>query len=165
MASNELYNYIEVSERLITSGQPTRAQFEALASEGFTTVVNLATGHSSNALEDEAGIVQSLGLAYHHIPVEWESPQESDFAAFEEVMAQLPPGKALLHCAANFRVTAFYSLYAQKHLGWSEAQAHAFRTQIWADSHYPVWQAFIERMEAQIAAAAAASSQATEGGV
>ena len=57
-------------------------------------------------------------------------------------MSQLPPGKTLIHCAANFRVTAFYSLYAEKHLGWSEAQADALRSKIWQGSDYPVWEAF-----------------------
>ena len=46
---------------------------------------------------------------------------------------QLPASKTLIHCAANFRVTAFYSLYAMKHLGWSEAQAAEFRASVWAD--------------------------------
>jgi cell division protein FtsI/penicillin-binding protein 2 len=58
--------------------------------------------------------------------VDWEAPKLSDFEAFESVMQELPFGKTLVHCAANFRVTAFYSLYALKHLGWSEAQADAF---------------------------------------
>jgi hypothetical protein len=46
---------------------------------------------------------------------------------------------------ANFRVTAFYGLYAQRHLGWSEAQAEALRAPIWNGSDYPVWEAFIRR--------------------
>ena len=58
-------------------------------------------------------------MAYHHIPVEWEQPQASDFVAFETIMSQLPASKTLIHCAANYRVTAFYSLYAMKHQGWS----------------------------------------------
>ena len=58
--------------------------------------------------------------------------------------------RTLIHCAANFRVTAFYSLYAQKHLGWSEGQAEALRARIWAGSDYPVWEAFIARQRAAL---------------
>ncbi len=54
----------------------------------------------------------------------------------------------LIHCAANFRVTAFYSLYAQKHLGWSPAQAADFRASIWAGSDYVIWNNFIRAMQA-----------------
>ena len=146
MSTTEIYNYIRVNDQLITGGQPTADQLRSAAAEGFITVINLATGHSTAALEDEAGLVHSLGLNYYHIPVEWENPQDRDFAAFDRVMAQIPAGKTLIHCAANFRVTAFYSLYAQKRLGWSAAQAEEFRLAIWQGSHYPIWEQFIARI-------------------
>ncbi len=56
----------------------------------------------------------------------------------------------LIHCAANFRVTAFYALYAMKHPGWSEAQAEEFRASIRQASTYPEWERFIEQMKAKI---------------
>jgi protein tyrosine phosphatase (PTP) superfamily phosphohydrolase (DUF442 family) len=99
---------------------------------------------------DEAGLVQSLGMRYHYIPVVWDDPQNSDFVAFERVMQMPPEDKTLIHCVANFRVTAFFSLYARKHLGWSAEQADAFRASIWQGSDYPIWEAFVERMNAQI---------------
>lgn len=149
MSTQEIYNAIKVDDQLTTGGQPTEEQLRDAASEGFATVINLATGASSNTLKDEADIVRSLGMTYQHIPVDWENPQESDFEAFEQVMNG-DRGKTLLHCAANFRVSAFYSLYAQKHLGWSEAQADAFRAPIWQRSDYPIWEAFIARMKARL---------------
>jgi hypothetical protein len=63
-----------------------------------------------------------------------------------------------VHCAANFRVTAFYSLYALKRLGWSAAQAAEFRSTIWHDSDYPVWTRFIDRMTDQIQTSAGAAA-------
>jgi protein tyrosine phosphatase (PTP) superfamily phosphohydrolase (DUF442 family) len=152
MSSNEIYNYIKVSEEIITSGQPTADQLRSLAVEGFTTVINLATINPPHSLEDEAGLVQALGMNYYHIPVEWGNPQESDFVTFERIMTHLPPGKTLIHCAANFRVTAFYALYAQSHLGWSAAQGDEFRAAIWEGSNYPVWNEFIARMTKRISA-------------
>jgi len=154
VSTTDIYNYIQVNDQFITGGQPTADQLRSAAAEGFVTVINLATIHSTPALEDEAGLVRSLGLNYYHIPVEWENPKDSDFAAFEAVMAQIPAGKTLIHCAANFRVTAFYSLYAQKHLGWSAAQAEAFRAAIWHGSHYPIWEQFIARIKTEIERAA-----------
>ena len=150
MSTEAIYNYLKVNDQLTTGGQPTEEQLRAAAAEGFDTVINLATFSPGHSLEDEAGLVQSLGLAYVHIPVEWQNPQASDFEAFDQAMQQAEPGKVLLHCAANFRATAFYSLYALKHLGWTEAQAEAFRAQIWVGSHYPVWEQFIERVQAGI---------------
>ncbi len=150
MASQDIYNTIKISDDLITAGQPTADQIRALAQEGFSNVVNLATASSSRTLDGEDDLVRSLGMAYYHIPVEWADPKESDWAAFERIMLALPSGKTLIHCAANFRVTAFYSLYAQKHLGWTQAQAEQFRAPIWQGSSYPVWQEFIARIQAQI---------------
>ncbi len=150
--TQDIYNYRKVNDTLITGGQPTEQQIRAAADEGFETVINLATGDARNALPDEGRVVRSLGMAYHHIPVEWEHPTAGDFAAFEGVMREVADAKTLLHCAANFRVTAFYSLYALKHLGWSEDEADKFRASVWSGSHYPVWETFIAEMKARILA-------------
>lgn len=150
MSTPEIYNYRKVGDQLITGGQPTEEQLKSAADEGVTTVINLATINPRYSLEDEEGLVRSLGMTYYHIPVDWENAQESDFEAFEAVVKQLAEEKTLIHCAANFRVTAFYSLYAMKHLGWSEAQADEFRASIWQGSNYPIWEGFITRMKANI---------------
>lgn len=150
MSTSDIYNYIKVNDQLITGGQPTADQLIEAASEGFATVINLATVDPRYSLEDEAGLVDSLGMLYYHIPVEWENPKEADFTAFEEILAHLPPGKTLIHCAANYRVTAFYSLYAQKHLGWSPEQAEHFRAQIWREGNHPVWEGFIKTIQKNI---------------
>lgn len=150
MSSQDIYNYRKVDERFITGGQPTEEQLRSVAAEGVTTVINLATINPRYSLPDEAGLVQSLGMTYHHIPVEWENPKPSDFAAFESVMNQLGEGKTLIHCAANFRVTAFYALYALKNLGWTEEQADTFRASVWQGSNYPIWENFFSDMKTQI---------------
>jgi len=144
---SEIYNALEVHDRLTTAGQPTEEQLRAAADQ-IDTVINLAPGDSRSSLPDEATLVCSLGMAYHHVPVAWDNPTEADFAAFERVMNELSPdSRTLLHCAANFRVTAFYGLYAIKQLGWSVEQAEAFRAPIWDGSDFPIWEGFIERMQ------------------
>jgi protein tyrosine phosphatase (PTP) superfamily phosphohydrolase (DUF442 family) len=150
MSTQDIYNYRKVNDQLITGGQPSEEQLRSAATEGFATVINLATYSPDRSLADEDGIVQSLGMIYHHIPVDWSAPKESDFQAFERLMQQPTNGKMLIHCAANFRVTTFYSLYAMKHLGWTEAQADTFRAAIWNESDYPVWETFINQMKTRL---------------
>lgn len=150
MSTSDIYNYLKVNDRLITAGQPTEEQLQAAAAEGFTGVINLVPSENQSALANEGAIVQALGLKYHHIPVDWAAPKDGDFAAFEEALQATADDKVLIHCAANFRVTAFYSLYALKHLGWTAEQAGAFRALIWQDSDYPVWERFIAKVQAQI---------------
>ena len=147
MSTEDIYNYRRVNDRIGTGGQPTEDQLRSAVAEGYTTIVNLAPLEPERSLKDEAGLVNSLSMRYHHIPVDWQNPQASDYAAFESVMEDHPDDKVLIHCAANFRVTAFYSLYAMKHLGWTEAQADEFRSSIWAGSDYPVWEKFIGEMK------------------
>ena len=150
MSTQDIYNYLKVNDRLITAGQPTAEQLKAAAAEGFTVIINLVPDENQSALANEGSIVQALGLKYHHIPVDWAAPHDSDFAAFEQAMQSTADDKTLIHCAANFRVTAFYSLYALKHLGWTPEQAAEFRNTIWQGSDYPVWESFIERTQDSI---------------
>ena len=151
MSVEKIYNAIRVNENLLTAGQPTEEQLRAVAAEGFARVINLAPIEPGRSLADEAGLVRSLNMDYINIPVVWSDPKSGDFEAFEQAMNQTPEAKTLVHCMANFRVTAFYSLYAQKHLGWSEAQADTFRAQIWQGSDYPTWETFIAHTKATFA--------------
>jgi uncharacterized protein (TIGR01244 family) len=150
MSTSDIYNYRKVNDRISTAGQPTEEQLRSVAADGFQTVINLATINPDRSLADEAGLVRALGMTYHHIPVVWDNPQASDFAAFEAAMQASSTDKTLIHCAANFRVTAFYGLYAMKHLGWTEAQADEFRAPIWQGSDYSIWEKFIGAMKLKI---------------
>lgn len=150
MGTPTIYNYRKVDEHHATAGQPTEEQLKAAAAEGFETVINLATIDPRYSLHDEGASVAALGMKYRHIPVPWDQPGDADFAAFEQAMQSAGEGKTLVHCAANFRATAFYSLYAMKHLGWSRARAEEFRASIWRGSNFPVWDDFIRRTQAAL---------------
>ena len=76
MSTQDIYNYIKVDERTVTAGQPTEDQLRSAAAEGFVTVINLGVLDPRYALKDEAGFVQSCGMGYHHIPVDWENAEE-----------------------------------------------------------------------------------------
>ncbi len=74
MSKNKLeniYNFLQISDRLGTSGQPTEEQFSDIKNAGYQTVINLALTNSSNALSDEPEIVENNGMEYIHIPVIW----------------------------------------------------------------------------------------------
>ena len=150
MGTQAIYNYRKVDERYATGGQPTEDQLKAAAAEGYETVINLATIDPRYSLKDEGGLAASLGMKYRHIPVPWDHPGDGDFAAFEQAMQAAGEGKTLVHCAANFRATAFYSLYAMKHLGWSRTRAEEFRGSIWRGSDFPAWEDFIRRTQSAL---------------
>jgi uncharacterized protein (TIGR01244 family) len=151
MSVEEIYNYLKVDEHFSTAGMPLAQQLTDAARQGFSAVINLATYNPGHSLENEAELAQSLGMAYFHIPVDWEAPKAGDFETFMQVMDGLgrAEGRVLVHCAANFRATAFFSLYAQKRLGWDAQRAQALMNSIWQDGDYPVWKQFIRETGAQ----------------
>ena len=151
MSTEDIRSYHKVNDQVITGGQPTEGQIRAAAKEGVQVLINLATTDPRYSLDDEAGLAQSVGLEYHHIPVVWEQPTPADFDVFVEVMRQTQDRRKLIHCAANYRVTAFYSLYAMQDLGWTAEQAAALRAVMW-QRPYPVWEAFIQEMQNRIQA-------------
>ncbi len=130
----DIKNFIQVDEQVGTAGQPSAEQFKAVRDAGYEAVVNLLPNGHDKALIDEDALIRNLGMEYHHIPVAWAAPQLQDFTAFCEVMQKLEGRKVFVHCAVNMRVTAFYSSYAMKHLGWTRNQADALTARIWEAS-------------------------------
>ncbi len=141
----DIYNFVRLSDRIDTAGQPTIAQYPAIANAGYQTVINLALITSSNALLDEAAIASNLGLEYIHIPVLWEAPTRENFQEFTDVMNARQDKKIFVHCAANKRVSAFMYLYRQSFEGYSEETATADLAKIWQPND--IWQDFIAEIK------------------
>ena len=136
-----IYNFRRLSSALTTSGQPDEAQFAALRDAGVETVINLALSNSPRALPDEAATLAALGLRYIHIPVEFTAPADADFHAFATAMGGLDDKPVHVHCAANYRVSAFLYRYRTERLGWSAAQARPDLDAVWEPD--AVWQRFL----------------------
>lgn len=150
MSLEEIKNYCKVNDLLSLGGQPSEEQLRSLGRDGVKVVINLATINPRYSLENEAASARALGITYYHVPVEWGAPNEDDFTSFENILRQLAGKKMFIHCASNFRATAFYALYAMKHLGWSDEQAAALMSPVWGGSNYPIWDSFIEQMKANM---------------
>lgn len=137
----EIYNYRHLTDRLATAGQPSEAQLAAVARAGFDVVINLALPTSDNALPDERGTVEALGMAYVAIPVIWEHPTRQDFQAFLRVMDRHRDEQVFVHCAANMRVSVFVALWRITQQGWDVRDAMADVLPIWQPNE--TWQAFM----------------------
>lgn len=140
----DIYNFLQLSERIATAGQPTRAQYPAIAAAGYEVVINLALSDSDNALDGEAEIAIDLGLEYIHIPVIWEAPKLEDFQAFANALTVRQDRKLFIHCAANKRVSAFIYLYRQIYEGVAESIARQDLEKIWEPNE--IWQNFIDEI-------------------
>jgi len=132
-----------VFDNLWTSGQLSQADIQRLPEFGIEAVVNLALPTASNALPGEAEMVTGQGIAFVQIPVPWEKPEPRHLQQFFGVLDTFAGRKVWVHCAKNFRVSAFVYLYRRLRLGEGhEAALHPLRT-VWQPN--PIWQAFIEQ--------------------
>ncbi|WP_198287546.1 protein tyrosine phosphatase family protein [Rivularia sp. PCC 7116] len=140
-----IYNYLKISDKIATAGQPSVEQFSYIKEAGYQVVVNLALKDSSNALPNEKEIIESQGMQYIHIPVIWENPTEDKLQEFIQVMKTNVDKKIFVHCAANKRVSAFIYLYRRHQEGIDEEIAKKDLHQIWVPNE--IWQQFIQDVE------------------
>ncbi|AXX90021.1 hypothetical protein CKA55_03965 [Arcobacter suis] len=142
---NKILNYVKINELISTSGQLKIEELELIANEGFEVVINLAVPTTSNALENEDKIVSSLNMSYIHIPVDFENPKISDLKLFLNILQALGANKVWIHCAKNYRVSAFMYVYHKYILHTPFEQIDLSIFDIWQPSL--VWQ---ELMKVQL---------------
>jgi len=132
-----------VFDSLWTSGQLSASDIQRLPEFGIEAVINLALPTASNALPGEAEAVTGQGMTFVQIPVPWEKPEPRHLQQFFGVMDAFGGRRLWVHCAKNFRVSAFVYLYRRLRLGEAhEAALHPLRT-VWRPN--PIWQAFIDQ--------------------
>jgi protein tyrosine phosphatase (PTP) superfamily phosphohydrolase (DUF442 family) len=108
---SKILNYVKINELISTSGQPSVEQFKEIADNEYEVVINLALYNASNAIENEDKIVTNLKMSYFHIPVDFENPKVSDLKLFLNLLQALGANKIWIHCALNYRVSAFMYVY------------------------------------------------------
>lgn len=110
---------------LITAGQPSADQFQALAKSGLKHVVNLRPA-TEDAGFDEAALARQLGLRYTLIPI--SGAGDLDMRRVQELHEALRVSEkeeVLVHCASSNRVGALLALRAKWIQGLDTAEALA----------------------------------------
>ena len=143
MGIESSFNFRRVDDRVTTSGVVAAEDLAELRSQGYDLVVNLLPDSSEHAVEGEAAILRDQGVDYEYIPVDFEAPSHEQFEAFAAVMDANADKRVHVHCAANYRVSAFYSLYAMRQGWWSIEDSDEHILSIWMPSDHPVWDAFL----------------------
>lgn len=141
---NDIYNYLYYNETLSSSGMPTPEQMKSIAEAGIQVIINLAPHDVPQALANEKQLVESLGMTYIHLPVNWSTPTRDGLNIFMEKMDANRDKKLHVHCEANFRATAFIAIYRIMRLGWKEDDALEIMHTIWDEDAFPIWKMFIE---------------------
>jgi uncharacterized protein (TIGR01244 family) len=152
MGIEQSFNFRRVSARLTTSGLVAVDQLHELRDEGYDAVINLKPDVEAEIGADEGRILADQGIDYMYIPVDFDAPTHADFEAFAAALDAHAEQKVHVHCAANYRVTAFYGIYAVGCGLWTEAEADRFVRDIWDPAEFPAWQAFIADERSRIGA-------------
>lgn len=144
---NDITCWQRIDARLTTSGKLVDGDPQRLAALGVRRVINLALASHPEALANEAGQFAGLGIDYVHIPVPFDAPDDSHFAAFETAMADAGDAPIHVHCILNWRVSAFVYRWNRAH-GMAEADARALMRQQWEpetseNKDAPAWACFI----------------------
>ncbi|HLF73048.1 MAG TPA: protein tyrosine phosphatase family protein [Anaerolineales bacterium] len=140
----DIHNFLALSETLFTGGMPKADQLRDAARQGVQVVINLAPHDVPDALPNETELVNSLGLQYINIPVNWNTPTKEGLDRFMDAMDENKDRVILVHCEANFRASAFVSMYRILRQGWQPEDAFEVMHKIWDEDSYPVWKMFIE---------------------
>jgi protein tyrosine phosphatase (PTP) superfamily phosphohydrolase (DUF442 family) len=134
-------NRVDVSARLATSGQPTKAFLETLKDQGYEVVVYLAPPTVPDAIADEPKIVGRQGIVFVNIPVVWEQPTAADFDAFTRVMQAFAGRKVWVHCQMNLRASSMVFLHRVITLKEPPEKAWADVQRAWVPN--ATWKAYI----------------------
>jgi protein tyrosine phosphatase (PTP) superfamily phosphohydrolase (DUF442 family) len=104
-------NVVQISTQLFTSGQPNLETLSNLSQQGFEALIYLAPPTSSDAVPGEADIIQSQGMEFVNIPIQFGNPTQADFDAFVDAMNRFRNRKLLVHCQVNMRASSMTFLY------------------------------------------------------
>ena len=141
---NEILNFYQITDTIGTGGQPTPDQFTSIRDAGFTSVINLAMPDSPNALVNEGEIVTKLGMTYIHIPVPWQSPSIQDLERFLGFMEILQKQKIFVHCAANYRASAFTNRHLRLNQNLPEEKATSPILRQWLPEMDEKWKKIVD---------------------
>lgn len=134
------YNFKAITDAIGTAGVVGENRLKGLAAEGYQTVINLLPADNEHAVANEQQIVEAQGLNYIYIPVDFSAPSQQNLDDFFAAMDANQGRKLLIHCAANYRVSAFYGIYAVQQGGWTAEQACQHIHSLWNPADYPAWQ-------------------------
>lgn len=115
-------NFRKLNNEIAISGQPSAADLDELASQGFRTIVNLRTEDEPGILEDEEREVENRALNYSSIPVSPQTLDDLSVARFSQALESVDGTPALIHCKSGGRAGLMALLHLAVKSGWSVQQ-------------------------------------------
>ncbi len=109
---------------VLTGGQPSPGQYDAMAKNGYKTVLSLRTPEEPGAEASAIG-VKALGMTYLNVPIAGAAGlTRENVQKFSDALARAE-GPVVVHCASGNRVGAMFGLKAHWIDGASAEEALA----------------------------------------
>ena len=141
-------NFVQLTPRIGTAGQPKENQFDAIAEAGFATVINIAMPDHEDSIDQEGRLVTERGMNYLHLPVPFQAPAPDHVKQFFGLMQAQREQQVLVHCIMNYRVSAFMYHYLTLVEGYAPEQARSPIFDRWKIE--PQWQAIMDLTPADL---------------
>lgn len=138
---------VKMNEEISVGGQPAEADLQALAGQGFKSIINLRLpGEEQQPLSpaEEGAKARELGLHYAHIPVSAKNMKDEQVDQFRQELERLPK-PVFVHCKSGKRADAFVTMGLGANAGLSGEQALEEARQKGFQYDLPEMRAFMQR--------------------
>lgn len=135
-------NFVQLTPRIGTAGQPSENQFQLIADAGYKTVINIAMPDHPDSIDHEGKLVTELGMNYLHLPVPFDQPKADHVKQFFGLLQAQSEQPVFVHCIMNYRVSAFMYHYLTLIEYWPRDRARSPMFEQWKIE--PQWQAIMD---------------------
>jgi protein tyrosine phosphatase (PTP) superfamily phosphohydrolase (DUF442 family) len=104
-------NYLELSPRIGTGGQPTEDGMRLIADKGYKIIINIRSSSEPFDIGAEEKQALQLGLRYYMVPFVANQPSEEQALAFVALMSALKDNRVFVHCGSGVRVGTLMMIY------------------------------------------------------
>lgn len=119
-----IVNFSKVDAVVACGGATETSALDALAKDGFRSVINLRQASEQNAnIEQNAARTKELGMKYIHIPFNSAQPDTKVVDSFLAAVADKSNQPAYIHCGSASRVGALWLVKRVMQDGWTVEKA------------------------------------------
>jgi protein tyrosine phosphatase (PTP) superfamily phosphohydrolase (DUF442 family) len=115
-------NACQALPNIVTAGQPSAAQLEALKNAGVSVILDIRDPMEPRPF-DEAALVRKLGMEYVNIPVVAGRQTDAELDRITALLRASADKQVFFHCASANRVGAAIIPYLMSDAGMEEEDA------------------------------------------
>ncbi len=143
--------FIQLSDSLAISGQPSESQFELIKEAGYQMVIQLKISEIEPSVANEKQLVEESGLLYEDISLSFNNPDKAVFDEFAKTINQYSKLKIYLHCTAGYCTSGLLAPYL---VLYKNQSLEDVLDRLIVRQFNPAWTNFIHSMIAEYRAAA-----------